>query len=73
MTKNRPRDLNVLAKSIVDLAAGIVHEATEPAKKDSAAVALGRKGGTARAKSMTAEQRVNIARKAAAKRWKKKD
>ncbi len=41
--------------------------------KNPAAVALGRKGGLkggrARAASLTAEQRLNIARKAAAARW----
>jgi hypothetical protein len=39
--------------------------------KDKAAQALGAKGGAARAKSMTPEQRSEIAKKAAAKRWKK--
>jgi hypothetical protein len=43
--------------------------------KDPAAVALGRKGGLkggkARAKSLTAEQRAEIARIAASARWKK--
>ena len=37
--------------------------------KDKAAQAMGRKGGTARAKAMTAERRAEIAKKAAAKRW----
>ena len=44
-------------------------------KKNPAAVALGRlgglKGGSARAKSLTPEQRREIAKKAAAKRWAK--
>ena len=39
--------------------------------KDPAAKALGKKGGAARAKSMTPERRAEIARKAAAKRWSK--
>jgi hypothetical protein len=39
--------------------------------KDPAAKALGKKGGTARAASMTPERRAEIARKAAAKRWSK--
>lgn len=42
-------------------------------QKNPAAVALGRlggkKGGPARAKKLTAEQRREIARKAAEKRW----
>ena len=44
--------------------------------KNEAAVALGRlgglKGGKARAKALTAKQRVRIAKKAASARWKKK-
>lgn len=72
----RPRDANQLAKSIVDQATG---QTPEPDKvddgKNAAAVALGRlgglKGGKARAEKMTAEQRSEIARKAAAKRWNK--
>ena len=38
--------------------------------KDPAVKALGAKGGTARAKKLTPEQRSEIARKAAQKRWK---
>ncbi len=39
--------------------------------KDAAAVALGKKGGAARAAKMTPERRAEIAKKAAAKRWEK--
>ena len=39
--------------------------------KDKAAQAMGRKGGAARAKAMTPDRRAEIARKAAAQRWKK--
>jgi hypothetical protein len=39
--------------------------------KDKAAQELGRKGGTARAKSMSAARRAEIARRAGEKRWKK--
>jgi hypothetical protein len=41
-------------------------------RKNPAAVSLGRKGGKARLKTMTAEQRTAAARKAAKARWKKK-
>ena len=63
-------------KDINQLAQKIVGEATEEKReKNPAAVALGRlggiKGGEARAKSLTPEQRKEIAQKAAAKRWKK--
>ena len=67
-TPKRPRDPNVLAKTIVGIASGEIEEAYRP-KKDEAAAALGRKGGQARAKSMTSKQRAEIARKAAQKRW----
>lgn len=64
----RPRDPNQLAKLIVDIASG-EHTETLPAPKDEAAQAMGKKGGKARAASMTPERRAEIARKAAAKRW----
>jgi hypothetical protein len=41
-------------------------------KKNPAAVQLGRKGGKARLRTMTAEQRQEIAKKAAAARWGKR-
>lgn len=68
----RPRDINLLGKLIVDLSVG---EATEPTVKDDrdpAAVALGQKGGKARARSLTKKQRVAIAKKAALSRWRSK-
>lgn len=72
----RPRDANQLAKLIVDIATG---QATEPdspePEKDTAAVSLGRrggmKGGRARADKLTPEERSEIARSAASKRWAK--
>ena len=70
----RPRDLNQLAASIVDAATSDVWETPAEPEKDPHAVALGRKGGLkggkARAAKMTPEQRREIARKAAAARWK---
>ena len=65
----RPRDPNQLAKLITDIATGEVEEA--PDTRDPAAVAMGRKGGKARAATMTPERRAEIARAAAEKRWKK--
>jgi hypothetical protein len=41
------------------------------AKKNPAAVALGRKGGKGRLKTMTAEERSASAKKAIEARWKK--
>jgi len=71
----RPRDTNQLAKYIVDLSTGEEKEPDENEGKDPAAVALGRKGGLkggkARAKKLTAEERSAIAKKAAKARWDK--
>ena len=68
-TPRRPRDANQLAKLIVGIASG--EEPDERPEKDEAAVALGRKGGKARAQKLTPEQRAEIAKRAAAKRWSK--
>lgn len=65
----RPRDPNQLAKMIADLATGDVVERDPDEGKDKGAQSLGRKGGAARAQSMTPERRAEIAKKAAAKRW----
>jgi hypothetical protein len=73
--KKRPRDPLQLAKLIGDIATGQVEDrppTPEEQGKNPAAAALGRKGGAARAKSMTAERRAEIAKKAAASRWKSK-
>ncbi|MER8963612.1 hypothetical protein [Mesorhizobium sp. M0701] len=63
----RPRDPNQLAKSIVDLATG----ETEDKKPLASARKGGLIGGKARLKALTPEQRSEIARTAAAARWKK--
>ena len=73
-SRKRPRDLNSLAKSIVDVATSDEpRRKPEDHEKDPAAVSLGRKGGLkggkARAAKLTAEQRSDIARKAATARW----
>lgn len=70
----RPRDPNQLAKSIIDIATGEKpdrHPTPEEQGKDPAAVALGKKGGKARADAMTPKRRAEIAQKAAQKRWQK--
>ena len=69
----RPRDPSQLAKSIIDIATGQKPDrdpTPEEQGKDPAAVAMGKKGGAARAAGMTAEKRSEIAKKAAEKRWK---
>jgi hypothetical protein len=74
---DRPRDMNQLAKRIVDLSVG---EETEKQpierKKNPHAVALGRlggqRGGKARAERLTSAKRSEIARVAARSRWNKR-
>ena len=59
----RPRDPIQLGKLIVEIAAGQLEDQTEDGK-NPAAVALGRRGGLARAKSLTAKERKASALKA---------
>lgn len=70
-------DVNTLAARIVAEAIGQVPKTPNPdAGKNPAAVQLGKlgasKGGKARAAKMTARKRKEIAKKAAAARWKKR-
>ena len=73
--RKRPTDLNQLAASIVADATADDVPVEQPAQpaKDPAAVSLGRrgglKGGKARAAKLSPEERREIARKAAAARW----
>jgi hypothetical protein len=72
--KKRPRDPSQLAKLIVDIAAGEVEDrppTPEEQGKDPAAVAMGRKGGTARSSKLSSEERARIAKAAAQKRGQK--
>jgi hypothetical protein len=74
MTPKRPRDPNQLAKSIIDIATGQAPDrdpTPEEQGKDPAAVALGKKGGKARANSLSPSERREIALKGASSRWKK--
>jgi hypothetical protein len=72
--KKHPTDLNLLAASIVDVATND-QPVVDTSGKNPNAVALGRlgglKGGKARAKKLTEEQRSEIAKKAAQARWSK--
>lgn len=72
----RPRDPNQLAKMVVDIATGEAEtDSSTTVDKDPIAAELGRrgglKGGRARAESLTAEVRREIAQRAAAARWKR--
>jgi hypothetical protein len=70
-----PRDPNQLGRLIVDLSVGkaIEESISHKAAKDPAAVSLGQRGGKARASKLTAEQRSEIASKAASRRWSRKN
>jgi hypothetical protein len=62
------------AVHIMRVLTGEADEGTPPDDgKDPAAKTLGAKGGAARASKLSPERRAEIARAAAAKRWKPKD
>lgn len=69
--EKRPGDVVSAAVKVARIAVGDEEEELEPDGKDPAAKALGAKGGAARAKSLSPEERSKIAKKAAQKRWKK--
>ena len=66
----RPRDVNQLAKLIVDISTG--EKSDEESKRAAAGRIGGRKGGAVRARRLTPEQKADIARLAAQARWKKR-
>jgi hypothetical protein len=67
-TPKRPRDPNQLAKFVIDAATEGRPEITN---KQIRAATAGKKGGPARSLALTPEQRSEIARVAAAARWKR--
>jgi hypothetical protein len=68
--EKRPADVNSRAVMIAKIATGEVDDAPDDDGKDPSAKALGKKGGAARASKMSPGRRAEIARAAAAKRWK---
>lgn len=68
----RPRDPNQLAKLMVDIASGAEQDSM-PTEEQEKLAAAKRKGAKARARSLTSEERSDIASAAATARWKKKD
>lgn len=71
--EKRPADVNARAVMIARIATGEIEDVQptpEAEGKDPAAVALGRKGGQARAAALGKRKRAEIARKAAKSRWK---
>lgn len=69
--EKRPADVIGNAVRVMKIATGEEEEELDEDGKDKAARAMGKKGGKARAEKLTAEQRSEIAKKAAASRWKK--
>ncbi len=70
--EKRPADVIGAAVKVMKIATGEIEETTDADDgKNKAAVALGRKGGRARAEKLSKQRRVEIARNAAAKRWSK--
>lgn len=68
--EKRPADVIGAAVKIMRIATGEeAEDGPSDDGKDPAAKAMGKKGGAARAKSLTAEQRSEAARKAAKSRW----
>jgi hypothetical protein len=76
MKKKAPVELNKLAAFIVDQITNEEPPPEEKPTKNQAAVELGRlggkKGGVARALALTAQQRIEIAKKAASVRWRER-
>jgi hypothetical protein len=70
--QQRPADVIGKAVHIMKIATGEIEETLTDDGKDKAAVALGSKDGQARAKKLGVRRRKEIARSAAAARWKKR-
>jgi hypothetical protein len=73
-SKGQKRQADVIGNAVhfMKIATGEIEETLTDDGKNSAAVALGRKGGKARAQSLSARRRREIARKAASTRWRRK-
>jgi hypothetical protein len=69
--QKRPADLISNAVHVMRIATGEIEEPLTDDGKNAAAVALGSKGGRARAKKLGVRRRKAIARAGAAARWKK--
>jgi hypothetical protein len=70
--QKRPADSVANAIRVAKILTGEVEEHMGDSGKDRAAQALGKKGGAARARLMSAAQRSEIATKAAHARWSRK-
>jgi len=70
--ERRPADVIGNAIKVARIATGEEEEDMPAPPKGPTASEMGKKGGAARAASMTPERRAEIARKAAEKRWRNK-
>lgn len=70
--EKRPADVIGNAVKVMRIATGEEDETLTEDGKDKAAVSLGRRGGTARARAISADERKRIAALAAKARWSKK-
>ena len=70
--QKRPADVIGNAVHVMRVLTGEIEDTIPNDGKDPAAKSLGKRGGAARAKNMTPERRVEIAKNAAAKRWREK-
>lgn len=68
--EKRPADAIARAVKVMRIATGEEQDELTEDGKDKAAQSLGRRGGKARAKKISAERRREIAKKAASRRWK---
>jgi hypothetical protein len=69
--EKRPADVIGASVRVMRIAIGEETEELAPEQPVNPAAEMGRKGGAARARNLTPEQRAEIARKAAATRWEK--
>ena len=70
--EKRPADVIGAAVKVMRIATGEETEELAPEQPGNPAAEMGRKGGAARARKLTPEQRAEIARKGAAERWSKR-
>lgn len=71
--EKRPADVIGNAVRVMRIATGEEPETLEGAGKNQAARDMGKRGGKARAETMTPERRAEIAKAAAAARWSKNE
>ena len=69
--ERRPADVIGAAIRVAKISVGEEEDDPEDQPAPSPAQQLGKLGGAARARRLTAERKTEIAKKAAAKRWKK--